>query len=77
MRKTQMAEEHKFTLHRRKPDESEDRMVDSGSKADMLRRFAEQPQALRPQFSMMDGSLQLNHLEIGNMLRLESDRSDE
>jgi hypothetical protein len=65
----QMTEENKFTLHRKRSDADEDKVVAVGSKADVLRMFNELPQETRPQYSMMDGGMKYNHLEIENILR--------
>jgi hypothetical protein len=60
-----------FSIHRKRPGQSEDRMIVSGSKVEMLRQFANLPESTRSQYFMMQGGVEWNHLEVDNMLRDE------
>jgi len=61
-----------FSIHRKRPGQSEDRMIFSGSKEEMLRQFANLPESTRSQYFMMQGGMEWNHLEVDNMLRNEA-----
>jgi hypothetical protein len=57
------------TLHRKKPDESSDRVVDQGTEEDMIRHFTAIARSLQPQYSMMVGGMVYSHHEIEQMAR--------
>lgn len=58
-----------FTLHRKRPDATEDVLVATGTRDELLCRFCEVQPVLRPQYFMMHGASKLSHLEIENMAR--------
>jgi hypothetical protein len=62
-------EDNIYTLHRKRPEQSEDRMVGAGSKMDLLRQFANLPGTLRSQYSLMQGSMEWTYLEVEAMAR--------
>lgn len=60
-----------FTLHRKRPDAQEDKVIGRGSKAEMLAQYKAMARALQKQSSMMLGSMEWNYLEIDNTARNE------
>jgi hypothetical protein len=60
-----------FRLLRKRPTTTEDRVVATGSKAEMLRHFESVPDTHRPQYRMMQGSAIWSHTDLEEMVRLE------
>jgi hypothetical protein len=59
-----MRDDNEFSLHRKQPGAEADRLVASGPKSDMLRQFRQLPKSQRSQYSMMQGGMRWNYLEI-------------
>jgi hypothetical protein len=59
-----MRDDKEFSLHRKQLGAEEDRLITSGPKSEMLRQFRNLPPAQRSQYSMMQGGMRWNHLEI-------------
>jgi hypothetical protein len=53
-----------YSLHRKRPGAEEDRLIASGSKSEMVRQFRNLPESQRSQYSMMQGGMRWNYLEI-------------
>lgn len=58
-----------YTLHRKRLEAAEDKVIATGSKSEMLRQFGNLPEAQRVQYFLMQGGMEWNHLEIEGMLR--------
>ncbi|HXI05345.1 MAG TPA: hypothetical protein VNJ49_03290 [Bradyrhizobium sp.] len=58
-----------YSLHRKRPGAEDDRMIDSGTREQMLDHYASMPRAYQEQSFMMLGGMKLNHLEIDNLVR--------
>jgi hypothetical protein len=61
---SEMRDGNEFSLHRKRPGAEADRLVANGPKSDMLRQFRQLPKSQRSQYSMMQGGMRWNHLEI-------------
>jgi hypothetical protein len=57
------------TLHRRRADQHEDRMITQGPSYDVVRQYRNIRSANRLQYSMMDGGMYYNYLDIENIAR--------
>lgn len=57
------------TFHRRRPAQDEDRVITQGPVYDVIRQFKNIRATDRPQYSMMDGGMHYNYLEIENIAR--------
>jgi hypothetical protein len=62
-----MQDDRNFTLHRKRPGAADDRLITSGTKSEMLAQFKNIPPSQRPQYSMMQGNMRWNHLEIDTL----------
>jgi hypothetical protein len=59
-----MSRNDNYSLHRKLAGVEEDRLIASGSKSEMLRQFRNLPESQRSQYSMMQGGMRWNYLEI-------------
>lgn len=66
-----MPSNDKFSLHRRQPGGSDRMITGEGPKEEMLARYLNIAPSMRSQYSLMQGFMEFNHLEIENMLANE------
>jgi hypothetical protein len=56
-------------FHRRRPEQSGDRAIVEGPLFDIIRQYENLAPSVRSQYSIMDGSMEYNHLEIAQLAR--------
>jgi len=63
------------TFHRRRADQDEDRVTTQGPVCDIIRQFRNIRSTDRPQYSIMDGGMEYNYLEVESLAR-QLDKDD-
>ena len=62
-------DEPKASLHRKRPGQEYAKELDEAPRSEILRQFLNKAPSTREQYSMMEGSMIYNHLEMEAMAR--------